>query len=263
MPGDTTVYFEARNAGANLGWLIKNLLACSASQSGASGPMPSGLDILSGSNSDQLFEQFLGAKPEDYFNFLEDVGVGLSYTNDKVSGGIVATVDDQAVASQRVDKILALLQMVGQFGGAESGTQITTQSADHNGVKVTTVTITSATSPDASAQPVTLQIATANNLLYLGLNDFVTTALDQQASNSLASNARYQKAIAGGPADNSGIFYVDVPSALAAYEDELPADQKQDFETNKKPFLDPLGSFSFVSHIDGGMVVSNGFLFVE
>ena len=263
MPNDTTLYFEARNAGANLGWMIKNLLACSSAQSGGSGAIPSGLDILGGGNGDQIFEQFLGAKPEDFFDFLDDVALGVSYTNDKVSGGIVATVDDQAVATQRVDKLVALLQMVGQFGGAQSGTQITTQNADHNGVKVTTVTVTAVAQPDGGAQPVTFQVATANNRLYLGLNDFVTGALDRQATDSLASSARYQKAISDAPADNSGILYIDVAGALAAYEDQLPADKKQDFESNKKPFLDPLSSFSVVSHIDGGMVVTNGFLFVE
>jgi hypothetical protein len=153
MPNDTMVYLEMRNAGANLGWMIKNLLACSATQSGANGAVPSGLDILGGGNADQLFEQFLGAKPEDYFNFLDDVALGVTYANDKVGGGIVATVDDQAVATQRVDKLLALLQMVGQFGGAQSGTQIATQSADHNGVKVTTVTVTGVGTPDTGAPP--------------------------------------------------------------------------------------------------------------
>ena len=187
----------------------------------------------------------------------------MTYTNDKATGGIVATVDDQATATQRVDKLIALLQMVGQFGGAQSGTQITTQDADHNGVKVTTVTVTTVASPDGSAEPVTFQVATSNNRLYLGLDDFVTGALDRQASDSLSSSARYQKAISGAPADNSGILYVDVAGALGVYEDELPAETKQDFEANKKPFLDPLSSFSVVSHIDGGMVVTNGFLFVE
>lgn len=263
MPNDTMVYLEMRNAGANLGWMIKNLLACSATQSGANGAVPSGLDILGGGNADQLFEQFLGAKPEDYFNFLDDVALGVTYANDKVGGGIVATVDDQAVATQRVDKLLALLQMAGQFGGAQSGTQIATQSADHNGVKVTTVTVTGVGTPDAGAPPVSFQVATANNRLYLGLNDFVTGALDRQANDSLSSSARYQKAISAAPADNAGILYVDVAGALAAYEAELPAATRQDFETNKKPFLDPLSSFSLVSHIDNGMVVTNGFLYVE
>jgi hypothetical protein len=263
MPSDTMVYLEVRNAGANLGWIIKNLLACSTAQSGSGGPLPSGLDILGGANSDQIFEQFLGAKPEDYFNFLDDAALGVTYTDNKASGGIVAAVDDQATATQRVDKLVALLQMVGQFGGSQSGTQITTQDADHNGVKVTTVTVTTVDQPNVGAQPATFQVATANNRFYLGLNDFVTGALDQQASDSLSSSARYQKAISGAPADNSGILYVDVAGALGAYEDELPADTKQDFETNKKPFLDPLSSFSVVSHIDGGMVVANGFLFVE
>ena len=91
----------------------------------------------------------------------------------------------------------------------------------------------------------------------------MTSALDRSASDSLASDARYQKAIAGGPADNAGIVYANIAEAISAAESNMPADKKAAFETNTKPFLDPLSSLSIVSHVDGGMLISNGFLFVE
>ena len=43
----------------------------------------------------------------------------------------------------------------------------------------------------------------------------------------------------------------------------MSADQKAQFDANTKPFIDALGSFSLVSHVDGGILVNNGFLFVE
>lgn len=263
MPADTLVYFESRNAGDNLGWLIKNLLSCSQS---AGGPLPSGgLGDLG--DATQMFEQFLGAKPEDYLDFLDDVAVGVTYTNDKVGAGIVGTVDDEAVASSRVDKLVSLLKLFGSgLGGGQSSTMISTSDADHNGVKVTTVTITPSGGGMAQlpgSAPVTLQLAVANGKLYLGIDDFVTGALDRQSSDSLASSAHYQKAISATPAQNAGVVYVDVGAVLDAYEEQVPADDKQDFDTNTKPFLDPLSTFSMVSHVDGGMYVTDGFLFVE
>jgi len=43
----------------------------------------------------------------------------------------------------------------------------------------------------------------------------------------------------------------------------MPAANKADFETNTKPFLEPLSSVSIISHVDGGTMISDGFLFVE
>ncbi len=258
MPADTMAYFETRNAGANLDLLIKNLLDCAQTGPSQAGPLPSGLGGLG--DTSQLFVQFLGAKPDQYLDFIDDAAVGVTYANDKVGGGIVVTVDDQAVATQRVSKLLALIKMLGSFGGQSAGAQISTEEIDHKGTKVSVIHVVS---PDAGSSPLTLQVAVADGRLYLGLDDFVTSALDRSTSDSLASSARYQKAIASAPADNAGIIYVDVAAAANAYESNVPADKKQDFDANKKPFIDPLSSFSLVSHVDGGIMVRNGFLFVE
>ena len=44
----------------------------------------------------------------------------------------------------------------------------------------------------------------------------------------------------------------------------MPADERaRTSRPTSKPFVDPLSSLSVVSHVDGGMLVSNGFLFVE
>ena len=202
----------------------------------------------------------LGTNPESFLDFVDDAAIGLSYSNDKLSGGIVATVNDQAVAMQRVGKLVGLIKLAGGFGGQSSGTQITSEQVDVNG---TTVTVIHVASPDPGGSPITLQVAVANNRLYLGLDDFVTSALGRSTSDSLASSARYQTAISAAPGDNSGIVYVDVASALGATEGMSGRRQRSSSSTNTKPFLDPLTNFSVVSHIDGGMVVSNGFLFVE
>jgi len=267
MPADTTVYLETHGTGAGVSWLIKHGLSCMSSMSQAGGALPTGLGNL-GSMGDPsaLFQQFLGVKPEDYLDFVGDAAIGLTYSNDKIGGGLVATVDDQATATQRVDKLVSLVKVfgIGFGGGFGSGSismpQIATEELDHNGTKVTVIHV-AATEP--GKPPMTLQLAVANGKLYVGLDDFVTAALDRQPADSLASSAGYQKALSAAPADNSGVLYVDPPRAISAAEEKMSVGDRAQFDANTKPLLDPLGSFSVVSHVDGGIVVSNGFLFVE
>jgi hypothetical protein len=229
---------------------------------GQPGALPSGAGI---GDPSQLFEQFLGSKPEDYLDFVQDAGLGITYDNDKVGGGLVATVDDEATATARVAKIVSLLKLLGGgFGGGSGGQTISTSDADHNGTKVTTITVSApAVDGATSAQPLSVQVAVANGRMYLGYGTFVTDSLDRSAADSLASNDKYQQAIAGGPSDNAGILFVDVASLSDLYAEHLPPTKAQDFNTNTKPFLDPLSSLSAVSRVDGGMVVINGFLYVQ
>ncbi len=260
MPSNSVFYLEMRNVGGTAGWLIKNLLSCVSTMQGSGGPLPSALGGLGNlGDPSQLFEQFLGVKPEGYLDFVDDAAVAVTVDGDKVGGGLVATVDDEAVATQRMAKVIGLLNLVSGFGGASSA-QITTADVDHNGTKVTEIHILSS---EPGGQPLTIQLAVANGRLYLGVDDFVTSALDRSSNDSLASNAHYQKAISSGPADNAGILYVDLNGLVSVAESNMQPAQKADFETNAKPFVDPLHSFVVINRIDGSIVISDGFLYVE
>jgi len=262
MPSDTLVYLETRNLGATLSWGIKGYLGCmSAMTSAAGGALPSGAN--GATDPSKLFEQFLDVKPEDFLDFVDDAALGVSYSNSEVGAGIVATVDDEATATARVNKLLAAVKLAGSgFGGASSGMGISTDESDHNGTKVTTITLATGGS-DVVTPPLSLQVAVANGRLYLGYENFVVEALDRQAADSLSSSTKYQKAISGGTGDNAGIFYVDVAAAASAVESQMSPADKQKYEADSKPFVDPLSSLSAVSHIEGNVLVSNGFLYVE
>jgi hypothetical protein len=263
MPGNTVAYWEMHNVGDALGWLIRNGLTCMSAQT-PGGPLPS---TRPGGDTDpsKIFEQLAGSKPDEYLDFIVDAAVGFSYDNDKIGVGLVATVDDEAVAQGRINKILGLLQLAGGglgggLGGDMGGIQISTQEIDHNGTKVNVIHVKSAL---AAGDDLTLQLAVAHGRLYMGVDDFVTAALDRGAAESLAANERYKNALAGGPSDPAAIGYLDVAAIADALEAKMPAQEKADFDTNTKPFLDPLSSVSLVGHVDGGIMVSNMFLFVE
>ena len=274
MPSDTLAYMEMRNTGASIGWLIKQELACVASAAGSDQALPSGLDNLGGlgnlgGDPSKAFEQILGTSPDTYFDFIDDAALGVTYRNSTLNGGIVATVDDQAVATQRVDKLTTVLGLVGTFGGGSGAAGITSEQVQHNG---TTITVIHYAPPadlyDGSSVPpgagsVDLAIATTNGRLYLGTQSFVTGALDQDAGSSLASSAGYQKAISAAPQSNAGVMYLDVNGLRTALETLATGDSKQQYEQDEKPFLTPLDTLSAVSHVDGDMLVLNGFLYVR
>jgi hypothetical protein len=259
MPSTTMFYWEVHNLGDTLGWAVRNMLTCMTAMGSDFGASPS---PGSGSPSDpsKIFEQLVGAKPDEYLDFVSDAALGVSYANDKIGAGIVATVDDEATAKARVDKVLGLVNLAGGGLGGGSSSQVSSEEIDHNGTKVTVITLSSSL-PGSS--PMKFQVAVAKGHLYLGMDDFVTSALDQNVNDSLVSNARYQHAVSGAPADTAGIGYLDVAAIIAAYEEALPSATTDDFNTNVKPFLDPLSSVSFVGHVDGGILVSNMNLFVE
>jgi len=268
MPADTVAYVEMRNTGASIDWLIKQELSCITSASGLSQALPSGLDNIGGlGDASNAFQQILGTSPDQYFDFIDDAALGVTDQNGQFGGGIVATVDDQAVATQRVDKLTTVFGLLGTFGAGSGASGITTDQVDHNGTPITIIHY-SAGSGDSTPLPgagtFDLAIATTNGKLYVGLQDFVTSALDQDAASSLGSSARYQQAMAAAPQSNAGAVYLDVTALRGEAEKTMTdADQKQQYEQNVEPFLAPLDTTSVVSHVDGDMLVVNGFLYVR
>jgi hypothetical protein len=262
MPSDTLFYLETHNLGASLGWGIKGYLACmSAMQASFGGPSPS--TGIGANDPSKLFEQFLDVKPEEFLNFVDDAALSVTFKDDKVGAGMVATVDDEAVATSRVNKLLGLLNLLGSgFGGSSMSMNIATDESDHNGTKVTTITLSSSY-PASESTPITFQVAVANGRLYLGYENFVIDALDRQASDSLSTSAKYQKGLSAAPGDNASIFYADIAAIADLAEGAMSGQEKTQYEANSKPFIDPLSFFSGVSHVDGDITVSNGFLYVE
>jgi Protein of unknown function (DUF3352) len=255
MPADSLVYFETRDLGQAIKYLANTLLS-----SAAASPAPSGgLDVAL-----QSITELLGTQPQDYLDFVQDVGVSVSYANDKLGVGLVATVDDQAVASTRVERLLSAVRTLGAFG---SNSGVTVEDEQHGDVTITMIHVTG-TQPSmpGMAGPtvpnLNIGVAVANGQLLIGLDDFVANALDRTAADSLAANSRFQSAasVAG---DNAGITFVDIAGIRTALEQAIPAASLQNYEQNEKPFLEPLDYLLQYSVTDGDISEGHTFLYVR
>lgn len=241
-PKDALMYAEVRDVGQTISWIIDKGLTALPSASGAP------IDLSSLGN-------LLGSPPQEFFDFIVDASVSVSGTSAKPDFGLVASVDDMAIASSRIQKITALLRTLTQFGGG-----VTFTDEQHGGDTVTVITFSA---PGTQGSETTLAMSLSNGRLLLGTHDFVTTALDRTRDQSLAARPEYQAALNAGGTSNAGVVFIDIAALRTAYENMLPTESTSDYNLNEQPFLEPLSNVSVVNVTDGNTVVSHVFLYVK
>ncbi|MDL2334571.1 MAG: DUF3352 domain-containing protein [Chloroflexota bacterium] len=242
-PKDALLYAEVRDVGQTISWIIaKGMTALPSASSGAP------IDLSSLGN-------LLGSPPQEFFDFIVDASVSVSGTSAKPDFGLVASVDDMAIASARIEKVTALLQTLSQFGGG-----VTFTDEEHGAATVTVITFSA---PGTQGSATTLAMSLSNGRLLLGTHDFVTNTLDRTRDQSLAARPEYQAALDAGGTSNAGVVFVDIAALRTAYEDMVPTDASGDYNLNAQPFLEPLSNVSVVSVTDGNTLVSHVFLYVK
>jgi hypothetical protein len=242
VPADGLLYVELRDVGHTIGFALDKLITPTASGSG----LPVDLSSL---------QTLLGTPPQDYFDFLLDVGVSVGFHDGAVDAGMVATVDDNAVASSRVDRLLTVLHTLTQFGGGVTFTE--QQHGD------ATLTVIGLGGPAGELGLGTVAVTVSGGRVLIGTGDFVVNALDRTRADSLAARPEYQAALQVGGTVNAGVVFVDVAAARTAVESFLPAAVRQVYEQEQKPFLAPLSHLVVVNTTEGSLVVSHVFLYVE
>ncbi|MEO8626469.1 MAG: DUF3352 domain-containing protein, partial [Candidatus Limnocylindrales bacterium] len=241
-PKDALLYAEVRDVGQTISWIIQRGLTALPSASAAP------IDLSS-------MEQLLGSPPQEFFDFIVDASVSVSGTSAEPNYGLVAAVDDMAIASSRVQKITALLHMLTQFGGG-----VTFTDEQHGGATVTVITVSS---PGSLGSDMALAMSLSDGRLLLGTHDFVTSALDRTRDQSLAARPEYQAALNAGGTSNAGVIFVDIAALRIAYEDMIPSESTGAYNVNEQPFLEPLSNLSVVNVTDGNTLVSHAFLYVK
>ncbi|HUP82582.1 MAG TPA: DUF3352 domain-containing protein [Candidatus Limnocylindria bacterium] len=244
-PGDSLFYAEVRDVGQTIGFYVEQSLLPVASAGGA--PID-----LSG------IQQMLGVPPQDFFDFVVDASVSVSGSAIAPEVGLVATVDDNAIATARVNKIVGLLRAAMQFGGG-----VTIGTEQHGAATLTVITLESGM---AGAPETSVAVSVTGGRLLIGTHDFVIGILDRTRDQSLAARADYQAAIAAGGAANAGVVFVDIGAAISAYHTVVPmllGEGSTEYELNQKPFLVPLSHLAVVTTTDNGQQVQHMFLYVK
>jgi hypothetical protein len=242
MPASTVAYLEARQVGAGIDAVISQLLTCV-------GGSEAGFDP-------RQIEQILGTSLDSYFDFLSDTGIAITSEDGKFGAGLIATVDDQGVAATRVERLLSAVRLMALGGG------VTITEEQHGEATLTVITVDAGSViPDQDVPSVALTVS--GGRLYIGVDDFVVDALDRAEADSLAASPRLQAALADAGTENAGLAYIDVAALRAFAESAMPAEERQQYETEAKPFIEPVSHFILVNRTDGSMNVGNAFLYVE
>jgi hypothetical protein len=241
-PRDALVYAEVRDVGQSIAFFVEQGLLPLASADGAP------LD-LSG------IEQMLGVPPQDFFDFIIDASVSVSGSAVAPQFGLVATVDDEAIATSRVSKIVSLLRAAMQFGS-----DVTIDEEQHGAATLTVITLSGGL---GEAPETSFALSVTGGRLLVGTRDFVIGTLDRTRDLSLAARPEYQAALADGGASNAGVVFVDIAAAITAYEAMIPADIRDEYGLNQQPFLAPLSHLAMIGTTDNGQAVQHVFLYVK
>jgi hypothetical protein len=202
-------------------------------------------------------EQVLGTDLQRFFDFLGDAAVGAEVDGETVRGGLIALLTDEDVARQRLERVTAALRRAVAFGGADVPLAIDEQT--HGGVRLTVLRVRDA-SADLPFE--SLSYGVANGRLYLGIDDFVTAAIDRGSGGGLAGDGRYRAALAAVGESNGGIFYLNIGRVRDLVADQLSARERADaaeFWPWFESFSHVMGSVT----ADGDDLLTRFVLFVE
>ena len=241
LPADTIAYLELRQTGALVKAGIQQVLACAA-------PILGVFDI-------SQVEQLLGTAPQDYFDFIDDAAIAVTSTGGRYGGGLIATVDDENVARTRVERLLSVVRLAGVAGG------VTIEEQQHGDATITVIKV--AGGPFTGGESPSIAVAVTGGRLYLGVDDFVVAAIDRAAADSLASAPRLQAALAAAGTENAGVAYVNLAALRGLFEGMLPVETRTEYDTEVKPFVEPITHFVVVNRTEGGINVGHAFLYVE
>jgi hypothetical protein len=246
MPADSLVYMEMREVGASLERMLEPFLEQLAEED------PEGA-------LDEQLEVFLGTPPAEFLDFLEDVAISASSSRGEYSGGLIATVTDEELARERMQRLVGVLRTAAQLASVP----LTVSEEEHAGATVTVIRLSAEAEAAMDADIPPVSFAFSDGLLLLGVDDFVRDALDRGDQGGLAANADYASALAAAGGDeNAGVVFVDLV-ALRDLADEYAGDRGGRRYERIRPYLTAFDRLISVTVRDGEELVSRTLLYVE
>lgn len=257
VPADALYYSDAGNLGTTLAAVIEPIKELVASE-------PEGEEQL------RLVEAALGADVEEFVSWIGDGAMVIGFDGSQPYGGMVIVPTDVEAAERR----LGQLASVAGLGALDPSSGVTVTEEEVDGVTVTSIRWED---PNAMPSPmlpvptgIVVEFAVTDARALIGIGDsFVERALGLVEADALASQARYTDAIAQvGGSDNAGVTWFDFSGTREAIEVVLGSmlpmvDPSGLYESEIKPWLEPLDRFVAVSRLEGDVLMQRAALIVE
>jgi hypothetical protein len=203
FPADTQLFVETRQLGNTLAGALTMALA-GAGEDAAAEMAP--------------VEDMLGAPLPEFLSFIGDAAIGAGITPESLWLGIAAETSDPALAQERVQRLLTILQLFAT--SPEAGISVDEQTVGDTAVTVITLPIDSAAMGLPFDIGQTVSVAVDDGELLIGTGDFVANAISGDPGASLGASAGYTDAI-GEDTTNSGVVYANIGSLLAQLDPML------------------------------------------
>jgi hypothetical protein len=242
VPGDVLAYVEVPALGEGIGRAIEQLKA------------QPGFEDEAGATLEQV-EAILGVPLEDELDWAGDTAVVGWMATDKPIVGLVSTILDPESARARLNQIVALLRL----GALTSAAPLELDEEDYADTTITTLTVKpEAASLVGQSEGFALSWALTDEVFVLSVDDaFVKRILDGPSDGSLAESARFQDALemVGGPA-TAGLSYFDARRIRAAATQVLSRPDRDAFERDVEPYLEPFDVVVGARVADGDELVT-------
>lgn len=234
LPPSTAVAVEIRDLGSGIVdglEMLKDQLACDPSTAEAVDGIEQALAALGGA--------------EGLVGWADDAALAVTIDGPAFGGGLAAVVADEAAAGRALDQIQSLLAL----GGGAAG--VTSREEAYGGGTLLVVTIPSEAAGTEIPGIPEIAVTVQGGVFALGTIDFVKDVVDTAGGGSLADDEAYRRAISLAGGDGVGNVFVDIAGILGGVEAMLPADEKAQYETEIKPFLEPFEAFAAVAEAPG------------
>jgi hypothetical protein len=178
---------------------------------------------------------------EALVGWMGETGIAVTKSGDSVAGGLLIAPTDTAAPQRLVTQLKTFAALGGNLTLKEEpygGTTI--YSLDLSGLESMAGAASGGAAPSIPAGT-TLSFAVTDEVVVIGVgNDFVKSVLDARTGPSLADDARFSSLLARAGTENSGLIWADLAGIRAIVEPRLTGEDKTKYETDIKPYLEPL-----------------------
>lgn len=177
--------------------------------------------------------------------WMGEVGIAITIDGDEVGGGLVVTSLDAVAPERLFTQLRGLLALA----GGPSGLKVTEES--HAGATIVVIDLgnlgdlAGMATDGAIEAPANLRIAYAltDEVVVLGYGtEFVKAVLDARTGDTLAGSERFASALKLVDRAHGSLVWLDLAAARGMVEPQIPADEKDAYQTEIKPYLDAFDS---------------------